>query len=39
MGEMGTAYKVLVGIPEGKTSLGRPRRGWDNIRTDFREIG
>jgi hypothetical protein len=31
---------VLVGKPEGKRLLGRPRRRWeDNIRMDFREIG
>jgi hypothetical protein len=33
------AYSILVGIPEGKRSLGRPRRRWDdNIRMDLREI-
>jgi hypothetical protein len=33
MGEMGNAYKILVGEPEGKKSLGRPRRRWeDNIK-------
>jgi len=33
-------YKVLVGKPEGKRSLGRYRRGWnDNIKTDLQEIG
>jgi hypothetical protein len=32
--------KVLVGKPEGKRSLGRPRRRWeDGIRIDLREIG
>jgi hypothetical protein len=32
--------KVLVGKPEGKTSLGWPRRRWeDGIRTDLRDIG
>jgi hypothetical protein len=32
-------YKVLVGKPEGKRSLGRPRRRWeDEIRMDLREI-
>jgi hypothetical protein len=30
----------LVGIPDGKRSLGRPRRRWeDNIRMDLKEIG
>jgi hypothetical protein len=32
-------YKILVGVPEGKRPLGRPRhRGEDNIRMDIREI-
>jgi hypothetical protein len=31
---------ILVGMPEGKRPLGRPRRRWvDNIKTDLREIG
>jgi hypothetical protein len=34
------SYKVLVGKPEGKRPLGRPRRRWeDGIRMDLREIG
>jgi hypothetical protein len=33
-------YKVLVGKPEGKRPLGRPRRRWeDGIRMDLRETG
>jgi hypothetical protein len=33
-------YKVLVGKPEGKRPLGRPRRRWeDGVRIDLREIG
>jgi hypothetical protein len=37
---MRNAYKIMVGIPEGKRPLGRPRRKWeDNIRTDLSEIG
>jgi hypothetical protein len=33
-------YRVLVGRPEGKRPLGRPRRGWeDNIKLNVREIG
>jgi hypothetical protein len=33
-------YKVLVGKPERKSPLGRPRRRWDNkIRMDLWEIG
>jgi hypothetical protein len=39
MGEMRIMYNVLVGRPEGKRSLGRPRCRWeDNIRMDVREI-
>ena len=34
------AYRVLVGKPEGKRPLGRPRRRWvDNIRMDLQEVG
>ena len=33
-------YRVLVGKPEGKRPLGRPRRRWvDNIRLDLQEVG
>jgi hypothetical protein len=33
-------YRILVGRPEGKRPLGRPRRRWeDNIKLDLREIG
>jgi len=39
MGKMRNAYKTLVGKPEGKRPLGRPRRRWeDNIRLDLMEI-
>jgi len=39
MGGMRNVYSILVGKPEGKRPLGRPRRRWeDNIRTDLREI-
>jgi hypothetical protein len=39
MGEKRNVYRLLVGKPEGKRSLGRPRRGWiDNIKTDILEI-
>jgi hypothetical protein len=39
-GEERGAYRVLVGRPEGKRPLGRPRRRWeDNIKMDLREIG
>jgi hypothetical protein len=40
MGEERGVYRVLVGKPEGKRPLERPRRRWeDNIKMDFREIG
>jgi hypothetical protein len=40
MGEERKVYKVLVGKPEGKRPLGRPRHRWeDGIRVDLREIG
>ena len=40
MGEKRDAYRVLVGKPEGRRTLGRPRRGWeDNIEMDLREVG
>jgi hypothetical protein len=33
-------YRVLVGKPDGKRPLGRPRRRWeDNIRMDLQEVG
>jgi hypothetical protein len=39
-GEKSNAYTVLVGGPEGKRPLGRPRRRWkDNIKIDRRKIG
>jgi hypothetical protein len=39
MGEKRNAYRLLVGKPEGKRPLGRPRRRWmDNIRMDLREV-
>jgi hypothetical protein len=40
MGEKRNAYRLLVGKPEGKRPLGRPRRRWvDNIKMDLLEIG
>jgi hypothetical protein len=40
MGETRNAYRILVGKPEGKRPLGRPRRRWvDNIKMVFTEIG
>ena len=39
MGEESGVYRVLVGKPEGRRLLGRPRRRWvDNIRTDLQEV-
>jgi len=39
MGEGRGVYRVLVGKPEGRRPLGRPRRRWeDNIRMDLREV-
>jgi hypothetical protein len=40
MGEERKVYKVLVGTPEGKRPLERPRHRWeDGIRMDLRETG
>ncbi|KAJ4448100.1 hypothetical protein ANN_10112 [Periplaneta americana] len=40
MDESRNTYRVLVGRPEGKRPLGRPRRRWeDNIKMDLREVG
>jgi hypothetical protein len=40
MGEERKVYKVLVGKPEGKRSVGKPRRRWeDGIRMDLGETG
>jgi hypothetical protein len=40
MGENRNVYRLLVGKPEGKRPLGRPRRRWiDNIKMDLLEIG
>jgi hypothetical protein len=39
-GEEKLVYKLLMGMPEGKRPLGRPRRRWvDNIRMDLGEVG
>jgi hypothetical protein len=39
MGKKSNAYRILVGKPEGKRPLGRPRCTWvDNIKMDLREI-
>jgi hypothetical protein len=40
MGGMRNSVSILVGKPEGKSPLGRPRHRWeDNIRMDLREVG
>ena len=40
MGEERGVYRVLVGKPEGRRPLERPRRRWvDNIRMDLQEVG
>jgi hypothetical protein len=40
MGEGRGVHRILVGKPEGKTPLDRPRRRWeDNIKTDLQEVG
>ena len=40
MGEERGVYRVLVGKPDGKRPLGRPRRTWvDNIRTELQMVG
>ena len=40
MGERRGVHRVLVGKPEGKRPLGRPRRRWeDNIKMDLQEVG
>jgi hypothetical protein len=40
MGEKKNTYRILVGKPEGKRPLGRPRRRWaDNIKMDLGEAG
>jgi hypothetical protein len=40
MGQRRSVYRVLVGKPEGKISLRRPRRRWeDNIKVDLQEFG
>jgi hypothetical protein len=40
MGEERGVHRVLLGKPEGKSPLGRPRRRWkDNIKMDVQEVG
>jgi hypothetical protein len=40
MGEKRGAYRILVGRPEGRRPLGRPKRRWeDNIKMDLQGVG
>jgi hypothetical protein len=40
MGEVRGVYRILVGKPEGKRPLGRPKRRWENnIKMDLQEVG
>jgi len=40
MGERRGVYRILVGKPEGKRQVGRPRRRWENnIKMDLQEVG
>ena len=39
MGEERGVYWVLVGEPEGRRPLGRPRHRWGDIRMDLQEVG
>jgi hypothetical protein len=40
MGERSGVFRILVGKPEGKRQLKRPRRRWeDNIKMDLQEVG
>jgi hypothetical protein len=39
IGEKRNAYRLLVGKPEGKRPLGRPRRRWVDNRMDLGEVG
>ena len=39
MGDRRVAYRTLVGRPDGKKPLGRPRHRWDNIKIGLQEVG
>jgi hypothetical protein len=39
MGERRGIYRVLVGKPEGKRPLGRPRLRWEDIKMNLQEVG
>jgi hypothetical protein len=38
MGEGRGVHRILVGKPEGKRPLGRPRRRWEDIKRDLQEV-
>jgi len=38
MGKRRDAYRILVGRPEGRRPLGRPRLGWWDIKIDLQEV-
>jgi hypothetical protein len=39
MGERRGVYRILVGRPEGRRPLGRPRHSWEDIKMDLLEVG
>jgi len=39
MGEMRNIYNILIGKPDKKTPLRRPKHRWEDIRMDFRKVG
>jgi len=39
MGKRRGVYKVLVGKPEGRRLLGKPRSRWEDIKMDLQEVG
>jgi hypothetical protein len=39
VGEGRGVYRILMGKPEGKRPLGRPRRRWEDIKMDLQEVG
>jgi hypothetical protein len=39
MGERRDVYRILVGKPEGKRPLGRPRRRWNDNKMDLQDVG
>jgi len=39
MGDRRSAYRILVGISEGKRTLGRPRRRWEDMKMNLQYLG